>query len=222
MPVSTIAFDTTESITSASYLDLPLLIGLEGQLYTAIYDEKTISGNIPSSPAYGILRYARACPGFWGPGNFLVSLSNRDTSWNAWNRHSGSFMSMHGSYIATWSPPLTNVKCHSDPRPNTMTSQSITLFTNSMTLIPSLTFTELRVASMEDLQWVWHASRERLPFRTPGSVPFWGLGYVPIVENSFSLTCRVSLGIFSILLWTTFAYIVTESLWFMPAGLHST
>ena len=41
-----------------------------------------------------------------------------------------------------------------------------------MTLIPSFTITELLVVSMEHLQWVWHASRERLPFRTPGSSPF--------------------------------------------------
>ena len=29
---------------------------------------------------------------FWGQGDFPVSNSNRDTLWNAWNRHSGSFM----------------------------------------------------------------------------------------------------------------------------------
>ena len=29
---------------------------------------------------------------YWGPGDFPVSYSNRDTSRNAWNRHSGSFM----------------------------------------------------------------------------------------------------------------------------------
>ena len=29
---------------------------------------------------------------FWGPGDFPVSYSNRATLWNAWNRHSGSFM----------------------------------------------------------------------------------------------------------------------------------
>ena len=29
---------------------------------------------------------------FWGPGDFPASYSNMDTSWNAWNRHSGSFM----------------------------------------------------------------------------------------------------------------------------------
>ena len=43
-----------------------------------------------------------------------------------------------------------------------------------MTLIPGLTFTELRVVFMEHLQRVWHASRERLPLRTPGSVPYFG------------------------------------------------
>ena len=29
---------------------------------------------------------------FWGSGAFPVSFSNRDTSWIAWNHHSGSFM----------------------------------------------------------------------------------------------------------------------------------
>ena len=29
---------------------------------------------------------------YWGPGDFPVSYSNRDTSRNAWNRHSGSCM----------------------------------------------------------------------------------------------------------------------------------
>ena len=48
----------------------------------------------------------------------------------------------------------------------------------------------LWVVSMEHLQRVWHASRERLPLRTPGSVPppfFWGggLACAPIVESSF-------------------------------------
>ena len=54
-----------------------------------------------------------------------------------------------------------------------------------MILIPHLTFTELRVVSIEHLQRVWHASRERLPLQTPGSVPFWGLAYALIVETSF-------------------------------------
>ena len=54
-----------------------------------------------------------------------------------------------------------------------------------MTLIPSLTFTELRVVSIEHLQRVWLARMERLPFRTPGLSPFLGLAYAPIVETRF-------------------------------------
>ena len=46
---------------------------------------------------------------------------------------------------------------------------------NFMTLIPGLTLTELRVVSMDHLQRVWLASRERFPFRTPGSVPCLGI-----------------------------------------------
>ena len=57
--------DTTESTTSASYLDLLLSIGRDGQLHTSIYDTRDdfnfhitnfpfLSSNIPSSPAYGV------------------------------------------------------------------------------------------------------------------------------------------------------------------------
>ena len=54
-----------------------------------------------------------------------------------------------------------------------------------MTLIPTLTFTELCVVSTEHLQRVWQASRERLPFRTPGSVPIVGPACAPVVETRF-------------------------------------
>ena len=58
------------------------------------------------------------------------------------------------------------------------------LYTDWMT-VPNLAFTALRKVSMEHLWWVWHASRERLPFRTPDSVPLLGLAYAPIVETRF-------------------------------------
>ena len=56
--------NTTESNTSASYLDLHLSIGRDGQLHTSIYDNRDdfnfhitnfpfLSSNIPTSPAYG-------------------------------------------------------------------------------------------------------------------------------------------------------------------------
>ena len=72
--------DTTESTTSASYLDLLLSIGRDGQLHTSIYDKRDdfnfhitnfpfLSSNIPSSPAYGVfisqlIRYSRACSSY--------------------------------------------------------------------------------------------------------------------------------------------------------------
>ena len=76
-PVELEIKDTTESNTSASYLDLCLSIGRNGQLHTSIYDKGDdfnlhirncpfLSSNIPTSPAYGVfiwelIRYARAC-----------------------------------------------------------------------------------------------------------------------------------------------------------------
>ena len=72
--------DTTESNTSASYLDLLLSIGRDGQLHTSLYDTRDdfnfhitnflfLSSNIPSLPAYGVfisqlIRYARACSSY--------------------------------------------------------------------------------------------------------------------------------------------------------------
>ena len=68
--------DMTESNTSASYLDLLLSFGRDGQLHTSLYDKRDdfnfhitnfpfLSSNFAFSPAYGvfisqIIRYARA------------------------------------------------------------------------------------------------------------------------------------------------------------------
>ena len=72
--------DTTESKTSASYLDLLLSIGRDGQHHTSIYDKQEdfkfhitnfpfLNSNNPSPSAYGIfisqrLRIARACSSY--------------------------------------------------------------------------------------------------------------------------------------------------------------
>ena len=63
-----------------------------------------------------------------------------------------------------------------------------------MTVIPSLTFTELWVVSMEHLQRVWLANRERLPFRTPGSVPLFDLLVLQLLRpDSSNLPCLTRL-----------------------------
>ena len=106
-----------------------------------------------------------------------------------------------------------------------MTFLPIRLSTNFITFIPSLTFTELWVVSMEHMQRVWLASRERLPFRTPGSVPQLGLANAPIVETKFlelamsllDFSPRIPLGTFSILLsklWKLRAFKISPSLEF--------
>ena len=72
--------DTTESNTSASFLDLLLSIGRDGQLRSSLYDKRDdfnfhitnfpfLSSNIQSSSAYGVfisqlIQYARACPSY--------------------------------------------------------------------------------------------------------------------------------------------------------------
>ena len=72
--------NTTESNTSASYLDLLLSFWRDGQLRTSLYDKHDdfnfhitnfpfLSSNIPSSPTYGVfisqlIRYARACSSY--------------------------------------------------------------------------------------------------------------------------------------------------------------
>ena len=68
-------------------------------------------------------------------------------------------------------------------------SQPIRLSTDFMTLIPSLTFTELWVVSMDHLQRLWHASRESLPFRPQ----FWNLLVLQLLRpNSLTLPCLYS------------------------------
>ena len=106
--------DTTDSITSASYLDLLLSIGRYGKLHTSIYDKRGNfnfhitnlsfpSSNIPFSPAHDVfisqlIRYARACSSynvlFWGKATFQKAHQTgipRGTL-EIVNRHSGSFM----------------------------------------------------------------------------------------------------------------------------------
>ena len=69
--------DTTDTDTSASYLDLQLEIDSEGRLRTKLYVKRDdfnfpvvnfpfVCSNIPAAPAYGVymsqmIRYSRAC-----------------------------------------------------------------------------------------------------------------------------------------------------------------
>ena len=79
-PAELVIKDTTDSNTSASFLDLLLSIGRDDQLRTSLHDKRDdfnfhitnfpfLSSNIPSSPAYGVfisklILYARACSSY--------------------------------------------------------------------------------------------------------------------------------------------------------------
>ena len=67
-------------------------------------------------------------------------------------RHSETCMVDMGILFSNMKSPSHELYWHSDPLPVTVTFQLIRLSTNFMTLIPSLTFTELRIVSMENLQ----------------------------------------------------------------------
>ena len=69
-----------------------------------------LSSNIPFLLAYGVfisqlIGYAWTCPSgsyecfILRVGNFPVNYSNRDTSWNTWNRHSDNFCGRYGDLI---------------------------------------------------------------------------------------------------------------------------
>ena len=229
--------DATEITPSASFLDLLLSIGRNGKLHTSIYDKRDdINFHITNFPFLSSNVIFHLCNHmaflslnlydtpvlappmnvlFLGPGDIPVSFINRDTWWKACNRHSGSFMVDMGILFSNMKFSLTNFKWHSDPWP-TVTSQPIRLSTNFMTFIPTLTFTELWVVSMKHLRRVWHASRERLPFRTPGSAPppILGLNCALIAETIFlklamsllGFSPRIPLGTFSILLFILHVY----------------
>ena len=186
-PVELEIKDTTESNTSASYLDLLLSIGRDGQLHTSIYDKRDdfnfhstnfpfLSSNIPTSPAYGVfisqlIRYARACSSYgclsWGRRDFQINSSNRDTSRNAMKSSLRKFYDRYGDLIKQYEVSLSQM-LNEIPWPDHIQWQPPT----DLTLYRTRPFTEFWVVSIEHLRGVWHADRGRLLLRTPGPIPF--------------------------------------------------
>ena len=139
-----------------------------------------LRSNIPSSSPYCVfisqltcIRYAGTCSSNecfiqrskW-PSNKLLK---------QWYTMKSSFTKLYGrygSYWSIWSVHLANVKWNSEARPVTVTSQPFKLYTNFMTLIPNLTFTELRDVSMTNQQWAYTLSYTcYIPFSIPAK--FW-------------------------------------------------
>ena len=193
--------DTTESNTSASYLDLLLSIGRDGQLRTSLYDKRNdfnfhitnfpfLSSNIPSSPAYGVfisqlIRYARACSSYECFILRAMRLSNKLLGQGYVKERLKSslrkFYGRYGDLTKQYEVPLSRM-LHDilDDDQIQWHPPLIGHYTNFWplliwTLLPNLTFYLLCKVSMEHMQRVRHANRGRLLLRTPGPVPLWDL-----------------------------------------------
>ena len=114
---------------------------------------------------------------------WIISVSNRGTSGNAWYCHWGSYI-----VDTIWSFPLTNMTNM------TFCSLTITITPSTdqpvdkiMPLLHNLTFYRiLWEVSLEHLLWLWHVSREKITHPTPGPGPFRTcIIYVLLETNSF-------------------------------------
>ena len=133
---------------------------------------------------------------FLGRHVFHLSSSDRDMSWNVWNRPSGSFMVDMGISSNIMKSP--SPKCYMTfwDRPYTITpsiDQALHQYANLLpnwTLLPILTLLPNFGGFHRTLQRVRLANRGRLLLRTPGPVPF-GTSICSNVETILSWTCHV-------------------------------
>ena len=194
-PVELEIKDTTESNTSASYLDFLLSIGRDGQLHTSIYDKRDdfnfhitnfpfLSSNIPTSPAYGVfisqLRYTRACSSCGGFILRATRISNKlleqgyvkERLKSSLRKCYGLYGDLIKQYEVSLSQMLNDILWpdHIQWQPPT-----------DQTLYRTRPLTEFWVVSIEHLRRVWHVDRGRLLLRTPGPVPF-GICKCSLVE----------------------------------------
>ena len=209
--------DTTESNTSASYLDLLLSIESDGQLRTSLHDKRDdfnfhitnfpfLSSNIPSSPAYGVfisqlIRYARACSSYecfiLRAARLSSKLLGQGYDMERLKSSLRKFNGRYGDLIkhneVSLSQMLHDILGHDHIQWHT---QLIWHYTNLRTyyqfanLLPNLTLLPNFAGFHRTLQRVRLANRGRLLLRTPGPVPF-GTCICSNVETILSWTCHV-------------------------------
>ena len=212
--------DTTESSTSASYPDLLLSIGRDGQLHTLPYMTNVtilistsqlfhswVAIFHPCSPMASLFRSLHDIPGpanhmdvlFLRRRDFQITFPNRERLKLSLRKFYGRYGDLIKQYEVSLSRMLNDILWpdHIQWQPST-----------DQTLYHTQPFPEFWEVSIENLRRVWHADNGRLLFRTPGPVPL-VLAHVLLVEtNPFSeivvifpdYAFRISLGTFSILL----------------------
>ena len=172
-------------------------IGRDGQLHTTIYDKRDdfnfqianfpfLSSNIPSSSAYGVfisqlIRNARACSSYECfilrvrrlSGKLLKQGYLVERLKSSFRKFYGRYGDLIQQYEVSLSQMLNDILTLDQQwLPNQSDFPPISW--PWYRLWPSPNYKNVRVVPMEHLQRVWHAIRERLPFRTPGSVPHFG------------------------------------------------
>ena len=145
---------------------------------------------------------------FWGPGDFPVSYSNRDTSWTAWNRHSGSFIVDTGILFSNMKVSLSR-----------MLNDILTLdqqWLPNQSDFPPISWPWYRLWPSPNYEWFpWSICNgcgmpagNAYPSGHLVPSPILGLANAPIVETKFlelamsllDFSPRIPLGTFSILL----------------------
>ena len=226
--------DTTESTTSASYLDLLLSIGRDGQLHTSIYDKRDdfnfhitifsfLCSNIPSSPAYGVfisqpIRYARACSSYECFNLRARQLSSKLLKHGyLQERLKSSFRKFYGRYgdlIQQYEVSLSRMLN------DTLSLDQQWLLNQSD--FPPILWPWYRTWPLSNYEWLsWSICNgcgipagKAYPSGHMVPSPFLGLACVPIVETRFlelamsllDFSPRISLGTLSILLLTNFCH----------------
>ena len=146
---------------------------------------------------------------FWvAKATFPVSYSNRDTSWNAWNRHSGSFMVDHGGLIQQYEVSLSR-----------MLNDILTLdqqWLSNQSDFPPISWPWYRLWTFTESLSGFHGALATAVGMPAGNAypsvhlvpsPILGLASAPIVETKFlelamsllDFSPRIPLGTFSIL-----------------------
>ena len=209
--------DTKESNTSASFLDLLLSIGRDGQLRTSLYDKRVdfsfhitnfpfMSSNLPSSTANfvfisQIIRYAMVCYSYECFILRTVRLSNKLLGQGYVKERLKSslrkFFGRYGDLTKQYEVPLSwmlqdildddHIQWH---------APLIGHYTNfwpllMWILLPNLTsYLIMRGFHRTYLQRVRHANRGRLFLRTPSPVPIWDLHVLKCRDQSLlNLSC---------------------------------
>ena len=122
--------DTTDSSTSAAYLDIFLRRNQQGQLFTKLYDKRDdfnfpivnfpfMESNIPASPTYGVymsqlIRYSRACSQYHDFRARCRLLTDKLTTQGFERcrlmKIMGKFYGRHSDLIGKYSVSLCNMK----------------------------------------------------------------------------------------------------------------